>query len=469
MKKRFPPAPRSAPARPQRGQRDQGHELTANPRLAAFRVLKDAADEGLPPEEGLARHGLLLSPKDLGLATALVYEVLRHRAFLDWLMASRLTAGRASPDLALALELGLAQLIFFDRLGDHAVVAETVNVAKAVLPGRQGLVNAVLRGLLRDREAGLNWPPMPPASGDLTADLALRHSYQKWFVKKLLQRLDPAEAEALLAAGNQATPPTLRINPRRGLRAEIQKRLPFETSPTALSPWGLKSAAFAGRPEDWPGFADGCFAIQDEASQLVGLLAGGLPPRPAILDTCAGLGGKALHLAALHSEAAVIALDKDAAKLDVLRKEADRLGVENIRTQARDLLIRPPASADFDLVLVDAPCTGSGVIRRRPDLKWNKTEDDVVRLAELQAALLAAASRAVKPGGRLIYGVCSFQREEGPDRVKAFLAGRSDFTIAPPTLWPEALRPLLGNEGLALWPHRHGTDGFFWAMLLKKN
>ncbi|MDR0882909.1 MAG: 16S rRNA (cytosine(967)-C(5))-methyltransferase RsmB [Candidatus Adiutrix sp.] len=438
-------------------------ELTAEPRLAAFRALKEVAG-GRRPEESLVAQGLLLSPRDLGLATALVYETLRHRGYLDGLMKSRLAAGRAGPDLALVLELGLAQLLFFDRLGDHAVVSETVALAKAVTPGRQGLVNAILRGLLREREAGAAWPPALPLTGDPARDLARRHSYQEWYVRRLMQRLGPEETEELLLAGNKATPPTLRVNPRRGSREELQARLPFETRPTALSPWGLAPASFDRRPEDWPGFEEGRFAVQDEASQLVGLLAGPLPPGSRVLDGCSGLGGKSLHLAALNPGSLITAQDKNAARLELLTREAARLGCDNIQTRASDLLAAPPPPGAFDLVLVDAPCSGLGVIRRRPDLKWNKTEDDLRRLAELQGKLLSAAAGAVKPGGRLIYGVCSFSRAEGPATAARFLAEQPGFQAEPPSAWPVSLGGLLSEGGLTLWPHRQGTDGFFWAL-----
>ena len=456
--RKTPPPPASRPGR------SRGLELSDNPRLAAFRVLLEVA-AGKTPEEALAAQNILLSPRDAGLAAALVYETLRHQSYLDWLMKSRLAAGRAAPDLAVILRLGLAQLLFFDRLGDHAVVSETVALAKSLLPGRQGLVNAVLRGLLRDREAGLPWPPAPPASGDSVRDFSLKYSYPQWLVRRLLEHLGAEEAEALLAAGNRPTPATLRLNPRRGDRDELRKILPFETAPTALSPWGLMSAEFSGHPESWPGFAEGLFAVQDEASQLIGLLAGELPPGAAVLDACSGLGSKGLHLGALNPRAVITAMDKDRPKLDRLLLEAARLGLENITAEPRDLLADPPPAEAYDLVLVDAPCTGLGVIRRRPDLKWSKTEEDIGRLAELQGRLLAAAAPSVRPGGRLVYGVCSFSREEGPEAAAKFLAAHPGFKVVPASAWPENLRPHLSGEGcLTLWPHRHGADGFFWAM-----
>ncbi|MDR2725923.1 MAG: hypothetical protein LBC90_07705, partial [Candidatus Adiutrix sp.] len=304
-----------------------------------------------------------------------------------------------------------------------------------------------------------------PVGPDAASALALRHSYPVWLAADLLARLGPAEAEAVLAAGNQPTPPTLRLNPRRATRESLI--LPFQVSLTALSPWGLRAETFAGRPETWPGYEEGLFAIQDEASQLVGLLAGELPAGARVLDACAGLGGKALHLAALHPSALVTARDRDRVKLDRLALEARRLGLDNIKLEARDLLAGAEEGGPgepFDLVLVDAPCTNLGVIRRRPDLKWNKGPEDVIRLAGLQLRLLEAAAGLVRPGGRLLYGVCSISLAEGPETAAKFLAACHEFRALPPPAWPEALRPHLESGRLTLWPHRHQTDGFFWAM-----
>ncbi|UQZ89684.1 hypothetical protein C4J81_10875 [Deltaproteobacteria bacterium Smac51] len=442
-------------------------ELTDNPRLAAFRALKETG-EGRLPEEALESHCRLLSPRDLGLTTAIVYEVLRHQSLLNGLIRARLTSGRASDDLMLILRLGLAQLMFFSRLGDHAVVMETVALAKAVAPGRHGLVNAVLRGLIRDREAGLPWPPEIPETGDLVRDLAMLYSYQPWLVKMLLRDYNQEEAELLLASGNRHTPPTIRANPLKIGRAALAMNTSFPCSPTDLSPWGLTVEGFFGQPAEWPGFSEGLFAIQDEASQLAGLLAGNLG-RAEVLDACAGLGGKGLSLACLNPEAAITCLDKDPAKLDSLKREAERLGCsENVRTESRDLTAEPLPQAAYDLVLVDAPCSGLGVIRRRPDLKWSKGEDDITRLAGLQQRLLLATADSVRPGGRLIFGVCSFSREEGPENVKKFLSARPDFAAAPPAAWPESLQPLLADDHtLTLLPHRQNTDGFFWAVFFK--
>jgi 16S rRNA (cytosine967-C5)-methyltransferase len=444
---------------------NRGLTLSLNPRLVAFLVLKETAT-GRHPEETLAEQGQLLPQRDQNLAAALTYETLRHQSFLDWVLQSRLTIGRTGSNLRLVLRLGLTQLLYFDRLKEHAAVSETVALAKDLLPGRAGLVNAVLRSLLRTRAAGHPWPPKPTLSGNPAKDLALNHSYPSWLVLNLLHRFTPNETEEILVAGNRPTPPTLRLSPGPVDRETFSRTLPFDTRPTLFSPWGLTALKFAGRPENWPGFAEGRFTVQDEASQLLGLLTGSLAPGSKVLDACCGLGGKTLLLAALNPTALIIARDKDPTKLERLQVEAGRLGLTNIQTERGDSLAeRPENTATYDLVLVDAPCSGLGVIRRRPDLKWNKSTTDLSRLAALQFTLLTAASRTVKPGGRLIYGVCSFSEAEGPEVAKKFHSNQPDFRPAPTEAWPESLRPHLGpGPSLTLWPHRHQTDGFFWAI-----
>ncbi len=408
-------------------------ELTDNPRLAAFQVLEETAG-GLIPEEALERRSRLLERRDKGLTTALVYECLRHQSYLDAVIESRLDHPRqARAEVRLVLRLGLAQMVFFSRLGQHAVISETVNLAKAAAPGRHGLVNAVLRGLTRDRETGrIPWPPQAPPTGDPPRDLAVKYSFPLWLVKRFLNEMGAEETEELLLAMNRPTPPTLRLNPLKTERESLAALLPFEASPTPLSPWGLALNGFFGQPADWPGFSDGLFAVQDEASQLAGLLADSATDM-TILDACAGLGSKGLHLATLNPKASVLSMDKDPKKLAELRREAGRLGCEaNMKTEPQDLLKFSPAANSYDLVLLDAPCSGLGAIRRRPDLKWKKEGADLRRLADLQLELLLRLADAVRPGGRLIFGLCSFSREEGPDNAGG---------LAPPPPPPPRGRP----------------------------
>jgi 16S rRNA (cytosine967-C5)-methyltransferase len=237
---------------------------------------------------------------------------------------------------------------------------------------------------------------------------------------------------------------------------------------TALSPWGLVPSHSKGSPESWPGFKEGLFTIQDEASQLLGLMAGN--PK-AILDCCAGLGGKSLALATLFPEASIVAVDRDSMKLAALVKEAQRLGLKNPPvTSARDICSQDAAQGSFDLVLVDAPCSGLGAIRRRPDLKWSKEPSDPTRLSELQMTLLNSAAARTAPKGRLIYSVCTFTNEECQEIIKKFLENHPEFRPIGYANYPQNLRDMVVDSGqFMFWPKRHNTDGFFYAILEKIN
>jgi 16S rRNA (cytosine967-C5)-methyltransferase len=429
--------------------------------MVALAVLR-ATQEGAATEEALNRDAVMLQHKDRALASALAYSAIRHQRRLDWLLDRKLARPASTPPLVrLILRLGLSQLLFFDRLPHHAVVNETTGLAKACAPGREGLVNAVLRAFLADKAEGPYWPVEKDGGGIPEAErLSVFYSYPRWMVDKFLGEWGARETRAFLAAGNRQVPPTLRANPARLTRDGLRAALPFPASPTPYSPWGLIPEGFAGHPDTWPGYREGDFSIQDEASQLIGLLAG---TPGSFLDACAGLGGKSMALKSLHPKARALALDISQAKLDRLSAEAARLGLGPIEARAADILSGGPGP-EFDLVLLDPPCTCLGVIRRRPDIKWKKSEADLAALSALQRGLLAAAARAVAPGGRLIYSVCTVTDEEGPGAVADFLSANPGFRPCPSL--PEGLRDaFLGPGMLRLLPHRHGTDGFFYAVL----
>jgi 16S rRNA (cytosine967-C5)-methyltransferase len=215
----------------------------------------------------------------------------------------------------------------------------------------------------------------------------------------------------------------------------------------------------------WTGYKEGIFSIQDEASQLLPLIAagkGGEDPPRTILDVCAGLGGKTFGLMNAFPGAQTVALDRNPDRLRSLNQESKRLRLpDDLRVVNGDILDMD-LYPKFDLVAVDAPCSGLGVMRRRPDLKWKKTPSDVYRYANIQLAILMAATRACRPGGRLVYGVCSMMNEEGPDVVKSFLEQKGGFCLDDSL--PESLEPArIGPGQILLLPHKHGTDGFYYA------
>jgi len=434
-------------------------------RSAAFLTLRDT-DLGRFPDEALEEHSARLDARERGLAHSLVLGVLRHRGRLDYALGQFL----ARPDRPLPeevrdiLRLGAFQLLALDRVPPSAAVNESVNLARRYGPGwSASLVNAVLRALARaDRR------PDPEEAGlPLVQTLALSQSYPEWIVERLLDRFGVEETRQVLAAGNEIAPLTLAVNTRRTTREALAERLAGRAErvePTPYAPDGLRVFGARGPVHLLPGFAEGHFLVQDEASQLAALLArldaGGLA-----LDACAGLGGKSLRLA-LAMDGWVTAMDLDAGRLARLGPEALRLGADRLVVLRADLLAAPFEDASFGAVLVDAPCSNLGVIRRRPDVKWLKSALDPARQAKAQLGLLNAAARLVAPGGRLVYAVCTFTREETMGVVEALLARHPEMALASANeALPSSAHPLVRPDGLfEAWPHRHGTDGFFAAL-----
>lgn len=440
-------------------------------RAAALLTLLDV-ESGRFPEDGLDEYAGRLDRRDRALASALVYGVLRWKSRLDWTLRRFLAKPDKSlhPAVRLILLLGLFQLQYLNRIPASAAVNESVNLAKTYGPTwSPKMVNGVLRNMVRaDR--------LPdPASADLPAPdrLALEYAHPAWLARRWVDQLGAEAAAALMAANNVVPPLTLRVHTSRTNRDDVAARLmgsAEEITPARYSPDGLILRGAVGPVADLPGYADGWFSIQDEAAQIVGWLA---RPRPGetVLDACAGRGGKTMHLAAM-ADGPVWGLDPDANRLNQARSEADRLGLNPVRLVQGDLLEGPPFEPEsFDVVLVDAPCSNLGVIRRRPDVKWLKSSPDPARLADTQLRLLKAAATLVKPRGRLIYAVCTVTPEETTGVTDAFWMDHLDFGLRPAGGYlPESARPLVDPDGMVrAWPHRHGTDGFFAALFEKKD
>lgn len=441
-------------------------------RLLALRVLERVERAGAYAD--LALHAALrrsrLAPSDRALATELVYGTLRWRGRLDFWLRPLLQRDfeRLEPLVATLLRLGAYQIRFMERVPDGTAVDQTVRCARAVGAERAtGLVNAVLRRLA----AGRRRRTLPSLEDDPRAHLVHALSLPEWVAERLLEQFGPEEAARLAEAQNVVPPLTVRANPRRGDRAalleELRERFP-EARPCAVAPGGLVLGA-RGNPGLEPAFLDGRFTVQDEASQLVVAL---LDPQPGerVLDACAAPGTKTTAVAERVGDAGeVCALDRNARRLGLVGREARRLGLVNVTTREQDatLPLGPLAEGPgFDRVLVDAPCSGLGTLRRNPDLRWRLRPEEPARLAETQRALLRRAAEAVAPGGVLVYSTCTFLPEENEEVVEAFLRETPGFRRVPAAELPEALGPVLDGAGaLRCLPHRHGTDGFYAVRL----
>ncbi|HLK12623.1 MAG TPA: 16S rRNA (cytosine(967)-C(5))-methyltransferase RsmB [Candidatus Binatia bacterium] len=437
----------------------------ADPRAIAHAVLVRVETTEAFADALLARRlaDAALAPPDQALATRLVYGTLAWQGRLDHHLARLVHAPLASldPPVRAALRLGLYQLLFLDRVPAHAAVDASVRLAGR-RRGAAGLVNAVLRRAARAGRAGLGLPPRR----DLLERLAVEWSHPRWLVERWAAEFGVEPLAALLAADNEPGSVAVRANPARTTRAALAGELAsagVETVPCRFAPDALLIARGAARVRDLAAYREGRVAFQGEASQLVVRLLE-VGPGARVLDACAAPGGKATYAAALG--ATVVALDQNVAGLRRLRAEALRLGVTGAHPVVGDAR-RPPAAAAFDAVLVDAPCSGLGTLRRHPELRWRRRPEDVARLAALQRDLLDGVAALVRPGGTLVYAVCTLAREENADLIAIFLARHPEFVVEPATgHLPAAAAVAVTAEGfLRTLPSRDGLDGFFAARL----
>ena len=418
--------------------------MSADPaRQAAFDLLTAALARKAGLEVALETRSFAgLSPQDRAFARALAMATLRHLGPIDRALAAAME--RAPPEpVRMILRLGAAQLYYLDT-PTYAAVDSSVALAEAdkATRGFKALVNAVLRRLGRED---------PPATDP--AALAPPWLYARW-------RAAFGEADAAAVAAAIAAEPATDVTARDPADAAALAR---ELMAEPLPGGSLRRAA-RGRIEDWPGFAEGRWWVQDAAAAIPARLLDAKPGETA-LDLCAAPGGKALQLAAVGAQ--VTAVDRSAARLKRLEDALARTGL------AAEIVAADAESWDdartFDSVLLDAPCTSSGTFRRNPDVLWTLGPRDIAKLAEVQGRLLDAAARRVKPGGRLVYCVCSLEPEEGESQARAFLKRHPDFTTAPadPAAVGAPAASLTPEGWLRLLPYQleGGMDGFFVARL----
>jgi 16S rRNA (cytosine967-C5)-methyltransferase len=427
--------------------------------------------------DGALRAAGALEPREAALATELVYGTLRWQPLLDRTLAAH--SDRA-PELLdapvlLALRLGAFELLYHPRVPARAIVHEAVELAKELRAARaSGFVNAVLRRLAETRAP----PPLPSREADPVGRVAALHAHPRWMVERWANWLSLEVAEQLCAANQIQAQAAIRVLRREGARAGALAalgRADIAPAPGHYSPDALLLGPGAPPALDLEGHEEGFFQAQDEAAQLVSLYAAP-PPGARVLDACAAPGGKACHLAELVGlSGQVVAVDLHARKVEGIAATARRLGLANLEARAADATLPLPGEPEgsFDVALVDAPCSGLGTLRRHPEVKLRRTPGDVDRLAALQGKLLAQVAKSVRPGGLLVFALCTLTPEECDEGVQRFLAARPDFTPEPP---PEgwALAPAqadcLDDRGrLLTLPQRTGTDGFFAVRLRRRD
>ena len=447
----------------------KGPPLPANPREAALRILQAVdtrsafSDRLLDGAHAQAARGGP-DPRDLSLMHELVKGTLRWRGRIDAALDPRVHIGLAKvqPWIKSVLRMGAYQILFLDRVPPHAAVDESVKLAhKYGHPGTAGLVNSVLRRLADEKDS------IVVPDGDDPASLAVWGSHPEWLVERWLARFGVEATRTLMLANNRAVPAGLRVNRLRGTREQLIERLAAEGVTATPARYSPDLAWIEGHhaPGALTAFREGWCTVQDESECLVGRLVAP-QPHERLLDLCAAPGGKCTHLAELMGdEGEVWAMERDDARAAALDHTVERLAthaVHVVRGDGRTYAFPMP----FDRVLVDAPCSGLGVIGRRADARWRKGPEALREMPPIQLELLIAGGRRARPGGVLVYSVCSFEPEETVAVVERFLRQSPSFVLETASgLLPDEV---VDEQGfMQILPHVHGCDGAFAARFRK--
>ena len=431
----------------------------SNARTRAVDALRKVLEGGRKAAPLAGELGRGLSPEDQDLLRELVLGVLRWKRALDAEIAavSRVPLPKLAPNLREILEVGLYQIRHLDRVPDYAAVSEAVEHARA--SGGEGaarLVNGILRGIL------LLPMPAPPTDDDPAA-LARHFSHPEFLVRRWLERFGPDVTRGILAADNVAPQLDLLTNPRRVSRDALSERLRAEgiqTTPSAAAPLAL--SVTSGNPLRSPLHAEGFFSIQDVGSQMLPLL---LPEGRVLVDLAAAPGGKSLSAIAHGRMERSAAVDRSVARLRLVTENADRLGYPEVYPAAGDFSALPLSDGAFDRVLLDAPCSGTGTLRKNPEIRYRVTPEAIERISRAQEDALVSAVRLLARGGFLLYSTCSLEAEEN-ERVVERVLERAPGLEAAPIQAPVAVRPFVDGSRLRLFPDA-STDGFT-AHLLRR-
>jgi 16S rRNA (cytosine967-C5)-methyltransferase len=443
-------------------------------REIALKILYDINEEGAYSNIAVNKYleGYEIRAIDRSFITDLVYGSIKHRLTIDWIIEqfSSIKFKKISPWILNILRLGVYQLLFTDKIPESAAVNESVNLSKRFgHAGSRGYVNGILRNIARKK----NEIQYPDRNIQPVKYLSVKYSHPEWMVDLWVRRYGMDFSESLLASNNEVPDFSIRINTLRISKDGLIKALKDEgleassgkyveealviKNPTAIS----KSEAFK----------KGLFQIQDESPMLVGKI---LDPKPGqlIIDVCSAPGGKSTHIAQLMDDVGtVISRDVHEHKIKLIEDAVKRLGLTIIKTELFDALkVDSNYIEKADAVLVDAPCTGLGIIRRKPDIKWTRQIGDREEISELQKKIITSASCYVKPGGVLVYSTCTIEPEENEDIIRWFLEENNDFyciDVAP--LLPEKLAVYADKRGyIKVFPNRDGIDGFFISKLKKR-
>jgi 16S rRNA (cytosine967-C5)-methyltransferase len=414
-----------------------------------------------------------LAENDRSFLTDLVYGTIRWRGSLDYIITQFIPPKKArklESEILMILHLGLYQLFFMDKVPDYAAVNESVEIAKKYgNVGASGLVNAVLRRAIREKN--IKYPDLKNPIKHISA----KYSHPEWMVKRWLERFGVEETVNLCLANNARPSLFIRANKLKATRTQLLESLEKDGISASISnniPESIEITELNMPIDHLQSYKQGWFQVQDESSMLIALM---LDPKPeeTIIDACSAPGGKSTHIAEImQNKGKILSVDIDAQRLDLLKENCVRLGIDIVETITADARnIGEYINEKADRILVDAPCSGLGVLRRRVEAKWRRTQEQILEFSELQYEILESVSNHVEPNGILVYCTCTIEPEENQQVVERFLKSRPEFQLESvlPFL-PDGLKDkgIVSDEGfLQIYQHRQNMDGFFSARMRK--
>ncbi|KAB7708006.1 16S rRNA (cytosine(967)-C(5))-methyltransferase RsmB [Bacillus aerolatus] len=426
-------------------------------------VEKNQSYSNLLLHSAIEKHGL--SGRDAGLLTEITYGTIQRKLTLDFFLDPFIKK-KLEPWVQQLLRLSLYQMVYLDKVPERAIIHEAVEIAKLRgHKGISGLINGILRSVQRNGLRDFS------EITDEAERISIETSHPLWLVKRWMNQFGTEKTKEMCAINLTAPMQTIRVNETKANREEVLQRLQaegFDAEPSEVIPEAIR--ILKGNAARSNVFESGMATIQDESSMIVAY-ALDIQPGEKIFDACAAPGGKTTHIAEkLTNSGSVTALDLHDHKIKLIKQNAERLGLTNVQTKAWDSRKAEEMfeKESFDRILVDAPCSGLGVLRRKPDIKYVKREKDLFTLQHIQLDILAAVAPLLKKGGILVYSTCTTDTEENEGTVKKFLEAQTDFEPAALTNLPPVIQTMTDNHMLQVLPQDFGGDGFFISKLRKK-
>lgn len=434
-----------------------------------MRIIYQGAYANLALDQGLKSSDL--SERDRGLVTEIVNGSIRMKKHLEWVLNNFLVRKKSGlkSHVHVVLLSALYQMLFLERIPAYAIINEAVEMTRRDGLGAAGLVNGLLRNVERNR-GNIEFPDPDRQPIEY---LATYYSHPEWMVARWLERYGLEQTERLLVFNNQPPPLAIRVNRMKVERSQLMSILdeegvisqPGRVSETSIILDSLPMPLFR-----LSSYRQGLYYVQSESSMLISL-ALNPSPNSLVYDLCSGVGGKTSHMAELmDGKGRIVAVDLHQHKLDLLKINCKRLGINIVESKAGDVVAMLPGFARGDSVLLDAPCSGSGVLRSRADIRWRRTEEDIDAMARLQSQMLEAVADKVRQGGRLLYSTCSLEPEENQQVIEKFLTKHTDYQLLNVREALTGRLELMGNEQewLTVFPPSYGMDGMFICLLRRQ-